>query len=188
MGYTNFLGNYNNGSLPLAPGAIPFNKAFVRGEWVFDNFDFVATGNYIGDYEDDPSFLKLPDGSSNGLVPGNPGTAANPNFELHRRVTSYITLDMQLSYTFPKPAPVEAPAPGYSKDAKDAKAVAPTVAADNSSTIWQRLLWDTTLTAGVNNAFDRNPPTVLGAFNDNYDTSLYSIRNRYYYVSVTKKF
>ena len=33
LGYTNFLGNYNNGTLPLAPGAIPFNKAFLRGEW-----------------------------------------------------------------------------------------------------------------------------------------------------------
>ncbi|MBA3963561.1 MAG: hypothetical protein H0X40_16900 [Chthoniobacterales bacterium] len=41
---------------------------------------------------------------------------------------------------------------------------------------------------GVNNAFDRNPPTVLGAFNDNYDTSLYSIRNRYYYVAFKKSF
>ena len=28
----------------------------------------------------------------------------------------------------------------------------------------------------------------LGAFNDNYDTSLYSIRNRYYYVGINKKF
>jgi uncharacterized cupin superfamily protein len=27
------------------------------------------------------------------------------------------------------------------------------------------------VTAGVVIAFDRNPPTVLGAFNDNYDTS-----------------
>ena len=35
---------------------------------------------------------------------------------------------------------------------------------------------------------DRYPPTTLGAFNDNYDTSLYSIRNRYYYVSLKKKF
>jgi outer membrane receptor protein involved in Fe transport len=41
---------------------------------------------------------------------------------------------------------------------------------------------------GVNNAFDRQPPSVLGAFNDNYDTSNYSIRNRYYYVSLNKKF
>ena len=107
-------------------------------------------------------------------------------------MTQYITLDMQLSYTFPKPAPVEAaPAPGYSKDAKEGKAMVEQTSmstADTSAPIWQRLLWDTTLTAGVNNAFDRTPPTSLGAFNDNYDTSLYNIRNRYYYISLKKKF
>lgn len=58
----------------------------------------------------------------------------------------------------------------------------------SSSTIWQRMLWGTKLTVGVNNAFDRNPPTLLGAFNDNYDTSLYSIRNRYCYIAINKKF
>lgn len=185
-GFTNFLGNYNS-SLPLTPGAVPFNKAFLRGEWEFKGLDFVATGNYIGDFEDDPNFIL-----GNDLVVGNPGTDANPNFQLHRRVTSYITLDMQLSYTFPRPVPVEAaPEMGYSKDAKDGKAMAQQTSvssADTSASIFQRLLWDTKLTVGVNNAFDRQPPTVLGAFNDNYDTSLYSIRNRYYYVSLTKKF
>ena len=40
----------------------------------------------------------------------------------------------------------------------------------------------------MKSAFDRNPPTVLGAFNDNDDTSLYNIRNRYDYVSLAKKF
>lgn len=78
-----------------------------------------------------------------------------PNFQFHRRITSYITLDSQLSYEFKKPA-MEAAAGGYSKDAKD--------------------------------VFDRNPPTVIGAFNDNYDTSLYSIRNCYYYLGFNKKF
>jgi hypothetical protein len=29
---------------------------------------------------------------------------------------------------------------------------------------------------------------VLSEPNDNYDTSLYTIRNRYYYVALTKKF
>ena len=53
---TSFLGNYNNGTLPLAPGAIPWNKGFLRGEWEWRHFDFVATGNYIGDFRDDPSF------------------------------------------------------------------------------------------------------------------------------------
>ena len=127
-----------------------------------------------------------------GLVPGDPGTDANPNFILHRRVTSYITLDMALGYTFPKPAPVEAaPAPGYSKDAKDGKAMAEHTSvstADTSASIWQRLLWDTTLTVGVNNAFDRSPPTVWGAFNDNYDPPLYSIRNRYYNIGLKTTF
>jgi hypothetical protein len=40
----------------------------------------------------------------------------------------------------------------------------------------------------VNNVFDRNPPTILPALNDNYDTSLYSIRNRYCYIALGKKF
>lgn len=190
-GYTNFLGNYNNGSLPLAPGAIPFNKGFLRGEYQFKGFDFVATMNYIGDYEDDPAFIKGRGGVTQDLVPGNIGTDANPNYILHRRVTQYITLDMRLSYEFKKPEmQAAAAAAGYSKDAKDAKSAMSTAAvagADNSSFL-QRLLWNTTVSVGVNNAFDRQPPTVLGAFNDNYDTSLYSIRNRYYYVSLNKKF
>jgi iron complex outermembrane receptor protein len=55
-------------------------------------------------------------------------------------------------------------------------------------TLWQRMLWGTKVTAGVENAFDRNPPTVLAAFNDNYDTSLYSIKNRFWYVALGRKF
>ena len=116
---------------------------------------------------------------------GNPGTLQEPNFQLHRRVTDYITLDMQLSYEWKKPA--AEPPPTYAKDAKDSKNVMQTEAA--TSSIWQRILWGSKLTVGVNNAFDRNPPTVVGgALNDNYDTSTYSIRNRFYYVSLDKKF
>jgi len=197
IGYHNFLGDYNNGTFPLAPGAIPFNKAFLRGEWAWKGFDFISTINYIGDYEDDPNAV-----FGNALIPGSPGSlvdpadpsgprfppSANPEFVLHRRVSDYITLDMQLSYEWKKPE-LEAAATGYSKDAKDAKsALSKEVAGVESSTIWQRMLWNTRVTVGVNNAFDRQPPSVLGAFNDNYDTSLYSIRNRYYYVSMSKKF
>ncbi len=164
-GAISFLGNYNNGSLPLAPGAIPWNKGFLRGEWEWRHFDFVMTGNYIGDFRDDPSFDSI--------------ARTEP-----RNVPSYITLDMQLSYEFVKPD-AEAP-PVYAKDSKDSKNVMQPVA--ESSSIWQRMLWGTRLTVGVVNAFDRQPPSVIGAFNDNYDTSLYSIRNRYYYVGFNKKF
>ena len=172
-GANSFLGTYNNGSLPFGPGAVPFNKGFLRGEWEWRGFDFVATGNYIGDYHDDPTF----NASANPSI-GSPDYTGRI-----RTVDSYTTLDMQLSYDFVKPAAEPAP---YAKDAKESKNVMQTVAAN--STIWQRLLWGTKLTVGVNNAFDRNPPSVLAAPNDNYDTSLYSIRNRYYYVAVTKKF
>ena len=181
----NFLGDYNNGTLPLAPGGIPFNKGFLRFEWQgptgwMKGFDFVATGNYIGDYEDDPGFI-----FGNTIVAG--GLTPNPTWALHHRVSEYETLDMQLSYEFLKPE-LAASAGGYSKDAKDAKSMGKEVAGVENSSIWQRMLWNTKVTVGVNNVFDRYPPTVLGAFNDNYDTSNYSIRNRYWYVSLTKKF
>ncbi len=181
-GTTNFLGNYNNGTIPLAPGGVPFNKGFLRGEWTWKGFDFVATGNYVGDYEDDPSFI-----GGNTLEPGRQATGANLNWVKHHRISSYETLDMQLSYEFKKPE-MQAAAGGYSKDAKDAKSMGTEVAGVENSSIWQRMLWNTKVTVGVNNAFDRYPPTVLGAFNDNYDTSNYSIRNRYWYVSLDKKF
>jgi outer membrane receptor protein involved in Fe transport len=170
--FNSFLGNYNNGTLPLAPGAIPWNKGFLRGEWEWRHFDFVATGNYIGDFRDDPAFSR-----DQAAVGGTDFTGRI------RTVPSYITLDLQLSYEFVKPEPEAVPT---AKDGKESKNVMQT-AADTPS-IWQRMLWGTKLTVGVNNAFDRNPPTVLAAFNDNYDTSLYSIRNRYYYVAFTKKF
>ncbi len=168
--FNSFLGNYNNGTLPLAPGAIPWNKGFLRGEWEWRHFDFVATGNYIGDFRDDPAF--------NGFQIGGPDYTGRI-----RTVPSYITLDLQLSYEFVKPDVYPEPA---AQDWKSSKNGVQTAA--HTSSIWQRLLWGTKLTVGVNNAFDRNPPTVLGAFNDNYDTSLYTIRNRYYYVALTKKF
>ena len=155
-GTTNFLGDYNNGTVPLAPGAIPYHKGYLRGEWEWKGFDFTSTVNYISSFNDDSSALLAAN------VIG--GTDTNPQYDIYRRVSDYITLDMQLSYTFPKSADAE------------------------NGTFLQRMLWGTKLTAGVNNAFDRNPPTVLGAFNDNYDTSLYSIRNRYYYVAINKKF
>jgi iron complex outermembrane recepter protein len=186
--FNDFLGNYNNGTLPLAPGAIPWNKGFARGEWEYKlgpgNLDFIAQVNYIGGFVDDGGFFEPLDQEL--LSP--PGE--NPNWKFNRNVTSYITLDLQASYEFVRP-PVEAPVPGYSKEGKDfkgapGKQTVMTPVAESS--FWQRMLWGTKVTAGVVNAFDRNPPTVLGAFNDNYDTSLYSIRNRFWYVALSKKF
>ncbi|MGZ5552208.1 MAG: TonB-dependent receptor domain-containing protein, partial [Chthoniobacterales bacterium] len=176
----NFLGDFS-ATFPLFPGGTPFNKGFLRLEWAgtrgwMKGFDFIATANYIGDQDDDPNFI-----FGNTIIGG---TNANPSFALHHRISDYETLDLQLSYEFLKPQ-IEPAATGYSKDGKD---MGKQVAGVENSSIWQRLLWNTKLTVGVNNVFDRYPPTVLGAFNDNYDTSNYSIRNRYWYLSLNKKF
>ncbi len=179
LGTRSYLGDYNNGSLPLAPGGLPYHKGFLRGEHAWRNFNLVATVNYISSFNDDSFFVP----ASNQVG----GTATNPQFDSYRRVSDYITLDMQLTYEFVKPEmePLAAAGKDFSKDGKS---MAPEVAGVETAPFWKRMLWGTTLKVGVNNAFDRNPPTVLGAFNDNYDTSLYSIRNRYWYVGVNKKF
>lgn len=122
----NFLGDYKNAAFPLAPGAIPFNKAFLRGEWEWKGFDFIATGNYIGDYEDDPSFI-----SGNNFSPGE-RTPPNTSFMLHRRVSSYETLDLQLSYEWKTAVEF---APAYARGSKN---VMTTPVNASSATIWQR--------------------------------------------------
>lgn len=177
-GTRSFLGDYNNGTLPLAPGALPYHKGYLRGEHEWKHFYFGATVNYISSFNDDSFFLLAANQTG--------GTDTNPQFDLYRRVTDYITLDMQLRYEFVKP-PMEPMATG--KDfSKDGKSMAPAVAGVETAPFWKRMMWGTTLRVGVNNAFDRRPPSVVGAFNDNYDTSLYSIRNRYWYVGINKKF
>ncbi|WOO39860.1 TonB-dependent receptor [Rubellicoccus peritrichatus] len=45
-----------------------------------------------------------------------------------------------------------------------------------------------TATVGVDNVFDTPPPFAAGAFADGYDTSLYSIRNRFVYGALSKRF
>ena len=71
---------------------------------------------------------------------------------------SYITLDMQLSYEFIKPEAEPLPTV---KDSKDSKNVMQPVA--ETPSIWQRMLWGTKLTVGVNNAFDRHATHGAGS-------------------------
>ncbi|MEO0794656.1 MAG: TonB-dependent receptor [Verrucomicrobiota bacterium] len=50
------------------------------------------------------------------------------------------------------------------------------------------ILDGTTVTVGVDNVFDESPPFAAGAFADGYDTSLYSIQNRFVYGAISKQF
>ncbi|MFN2508518.1 MAG: hypothetical protein ABR589_07065, partial [Chthoniobacterales bacterium] len=147
------------------PGGIPYHKGFVRGEYEWKGLDFVATVNYLSSYNDDSSFVENVKGVPVELIGG---TDTDPQFNVYRRVSDYITLDMQLSYEFVKPEAAPAAAADFSKDGKGGKSMAAPVAGVEQGSFFQRMLWGTKLRVGVVNAFDRQPPTVLGAFNDNY--------------------
>jgi iron complex outermembrane receptor protein len=47
---------------------------------------------------------------------------------------------------------------------------------------------NTRLTVGVENLTNESAPFSVGAFNDNYDTTLHSVRGRFMHVSLTKRF
>ena len=177
FGPTRFAGG-NFQSLPLVPGAVPYNKGFFRTEWDYRGFYFGATVKYVGDYLNDGGFLA---NNTNTIVNTD---LANPSYFYHRSSGAYVTLDLQVSYAFKAPKSVDAV---YGKDSKGVRTQVSSSGAVTGN-FFQKLLWGTTVRGGVNNVFDKYPPYDAAAFNDNYDTSTYSIRNRFWYVGINKKF
>ena len=78
--------------------------------------------------------------------------------------------------------------PGYSKDGgknvkmKDGKEknVVPVSTAAYNECGWRAWLNGTTVTLGMQNVFDKDPPFVAGAFENNYDESLADVRGRFW--------
>jgi hypothetical protein len=91
------------------------------------------------------------------------------------------------SYTFNLPAPAAAEVPGLAKDGgknfkmKDDKKknVMPVLSADYTPCGWRAWLNNTTLTLGLQNVFDFDPPFLAGALGNNYDNSLATIKGRF---------
>ena len=102
-------------------------------------------------------------------------------------------VDAQLSYTLIFTPPVEAaPVPGYSKGGKEVvgkeKETPPTPYA---MPCWKTILNNTTLTVGVTNIGDQEPPVSFGFEDGNaigYPGSLYDNIGRFWYVRMIKKF
>jgi iron complex outermembrane receptor protein len=114
-----------------------------------------------------------------------------------RKIREWTTLDLLASYTFNMPTPVaQQEVPGYSKDGgknvkmKDGKDknVMPVSTATYSECGWRAWLNGTTVTLGMQNVFDSDPPFVAGAFENNYDESLADVRGRFWYVGLKKRF
>src|SRR6266496_6268268 len=107
---------------------------------------------------------------------------------------SGITLDLIASYTFNLPLPSAAEVPGLAKDGgknvkmQDGKEknVLPVSTAEYNPCGSRAWLDGTTLTLGMQNIFDSDPPFVAGFPENNYDESLATIKGRFWYVQLKK--
>ena len=146
---------------------------------------------YTGQYEDDNLTLTR---SSKGQEPRN-----GPLSWRARKVSEWVTLNLLASYTFNLPPPPSAAVPGFAKDGGknlkmkngNEKNVLPLSTAEYNPCGWRAWLNNTTLTFGMQNVFDSDPPFIAGAstvFADNSDQSLATIKGRFCYLQLKKRF
>jgi outer membrane receptor protein involved in Fe transport len=138
--------------------------------------------HYIGQYWDIKTFT---------FFNGNP---AHGHFGFEdRKIREWITLDWILNYTFNFPTPVaQNEVAGYAKDgspnAGKGKNVIPVSAAEYNPCGWRAWLNNTTITLGLNNVFDEQPPFVAAASENGYDEQTANIKGRMWYVALKKRF
>jgi outer membrane receptor protein involved in Fe transport len=157
--------------------------------------DVGAVVHYTGQYEDDNISLTL---SPKRNMPrtGGPGINAAPFPFRARKVAAWTTLDLIASYTFNLPPPASAPVLGFAKDggknievkAGKEKNVMPVSTAEYNPCGWRAWLNNTTITLGMQNVFDADPPFVAGSGENGYDESLATIKGRFWYVQLKKRF
>ena len=110
-------------------------------------------------------------------------------------MAAWTTLDLIASYTFNLPPPAAAEVPGFAKDGgknvkmKDGKekkvCLSPQLNTIPVDGAWFN---NTTITLGMQNVFDADPPFVAGSFENGYDESLATIKGRFWYVQLKKRF
>ncbi|PYK31602.1 MAG: hypothetical protein DME57_03115 [Verrucomicrobia bacterium] len=151
------------------------------GSWL-QGVDAGMVVHYIGQYWDNRDFYP-------NLH--EPGVAQN------RKVREWITVDLVLNYTFNLPPPAaQSEVAGYSKDGgknvkmKDGKEknVMPVSTAEYNPCGWRAWLNNTTLTLGVDNIADLEPPFVAASFENGYDESTANPKGRFWFVGIKKRF
>jgi hypothetical protein len=172
-------------------------------------FDIGAVVHWTGQYEDDNIEITGGKGQTPRTIPpggevskpanGGPGSvlfpagSESPNA---RKVSAWTTLDLIASYTFNLPPPAPAEVPGFAKDGgknvkmKDGKEknVMPVSTAEYNPCGWRGWLNGTTVSLGVQNVTDEDPPFVAGNFENGYDESVATIKGRFWYVGLKKRF
>src|SRR5262249_16260471 len=129
--------------------------------------DAGAVAHFTGQYEDDNAALTL---SPKVNMPrtGGPGDNAAAYPFRARKVSAWTTLDLIASYTFNLPSLAAIQVPGMAKDGgksvtrKDSKEkhVLPVSTAQYGCSYWKWWLDNTTISLGMQNVFDQEPPFV----------------------------
>ena len=176
----NLAGQFVSTSFTIT-GSLPRDRAYFSLFWDgpadtwLGGVDVGATVHYTGQYHDTVDL---------DLVHGQ-----------GRLVREWITLDLIASYTFNLPPPGPAEVPGFTKDGgKNVKMdgkeknFLPVSTAEYNPCGWRAWLNGTTITVGMQNVFDQDPPFVAGAFENNYDESIANVRGRFWYVQLKKRF
>ena len=181
-------------------GSLPWSRAnlslFYDGPadaWM-QGLDIGSVVHYTGQYEDDNVSLTQSFLTGELAKPQTPRSGPLP--WRARKVREWTTLDLIASYTFNLPPPASAPVPGFAKDGGKnvkmndgkEKKVLPVSTAEYGCSDWRWWLNNTTLTLGMQNVFDSDPPFVAGAEENGYDESLATIKGRFWYVQLKKRF
>ncbi len=147
----------------------------ATGMWM-QGIDTGAVVHYIGQYWDNREFT---------------------TFGQDRKVREWTTLDLIFSYTFNLPPPAaKAEVAGYAKDGgktlqtKDGNAgkLMPVSTAQYNPCGSRAWLNNMTITLGMNNVFDLEPPFVAAAFENGFDEVTANAKGRFWYVALKKKF
>jgi outer membrane receptor for ferrienterochelin and colicin len=109
------------------------------------------------------------------------------------KVREWTTLDWILSYTFRTPVTSAAvDVAGYTRDSSTTPTKEKNSAALRTAEYrpfgWRAWLNNTTITFGINNLTDEQPPFVAASFENGYDESTANIRGRTWYVALRKRF
>jgi outer membrane receptor protein involved in Fe transport len=166
-------------------GSLPRNRWYTSlfydgpaGSWL-GGLDTGLIVHYIGQYWD------------------NGGVTTFDGNKSRRKIREWTTLDLIVNYTFnlpPSAAPNEVAGytteGGKNTESKDGKGknVMPVSTAEYNPCGWRALLNNTTITLGMNNVFDQDPPFVAASVENGYDQWQANIKGRTWFVALTKRF
>jgi iron complex outermembrane receptor protein len=157
-------------------GYLPHNRLYGSVFYDVGGLDAGVTVHFIGQGSEGPN-----------------STIAIPP----RKIREWTTVDAIISYTFRvAAATASAEVPGYAKDGsknvkiKDGKEqnVMPVSTSEYNPCGWRAWLNGTTITLGMNNIFDLDPPFGAGTSENGYEEATFDIKGRFWYVSLKKRF